>query len=57
MRTARDTAPHGGRGRPTHCEACARPLKGKSIIAPGGRGVVTVPVCKSPICRLYNQAQ
>lgn len=43
--------------KPTHCEACARPLKGKTVIAAGGRGLVTVAVCKSPICKLYGRPQ
>jgi hypothetical protein len=37
------------------CKACARPLKEKRIVKPR-EGVVSVWVCRSPICRLYNQA-
>lgn len=37
------------------CTACAKPLKDKQV--PKGGQVVTVKVCKSPICKRYNQPQ
>lgn len=36
-----------------YCPACARKLKEK-IVSRNGK-IVTVLVCKSPICKRYNQ--
>lgn len=37
-----------------YCRACARPLKERRVAKAGA--VVSVWVCKSPICKRYDKA-